>query len=112
MFNFWTVTYLLFVGVIAGLVARLIVPGRDAMGCLFTILSGIVGSFAGGFLAWALFGWGTAMRVPCSRAGSSSRSSGRWGSSSSGASSIVAARRADERRRREADRDVTELTGP
>lgn len=30
MFNFWTVMYLLFVGVVAGFVARLLVPGRDA----------------------------------------------------------------------------------
>ena len=57
MFNFWTVMYLLFVGIVAGFVARLLVPGRDAIGFWLTMLIGIVGSFAGGFLAWALFGW-------------------------------------------------------
>jgi uncharacterized membrane protein YeaQ/YmgE (transglycosylase-associated protein family) len=57
VFNFWTVMYLLFVGVVAGFVARLLVPGRDAIGFWWTVLIGIVGSFAGGFLAWALFGW-------------------------------------------------------
>lgn len=57
MFNFWSVMYLLFIGVVAGFLARLLVPGRDAMGFLATVLLGIVGSFLGGFLAWALFGW-------------------------------------------------------
>ena len=49
--------YLLIVGVLAGLLARLFVPSRDPMGFWWTVLLGIVGSFAGGFLAWALFGW-------------------------------------------------------
>ena len=49
--------YLILVGVIARFVARLLVPGRDAIGFWWTILLGIAGSFAGGFLAWALFGW-------------------------------------------------------
>jgi hypothetical protein len=31
--------------------------GRDAIGFWRTILVGIAGSFAGGFVAWALFGW-------------------------------------------------------
>lgn len=46
---------LLVVGLIAGAIARLLVPGRDPLGCLGTILLGIVGSFVGGFLAWLLF---------------------------------------------------------
>ncbi len=49
--------YLLFVGVVAGFLARLLVPGRDPLGFWKTVLLGIVGSFAGGFAAWALFGW-------------------------------------------------------
>lgn len=57
MFQFWSVMYLLFVGVVAGFLARLFVPGRDPLGFWRTVLLGIVGSFAGGFLAWALFGW-------------------------------------------------------
>lgn len=48
--------YLLVIGIIAGFVARLLVPGPDPMGVLGTILLGIVGSFIGGFLGWALFG--------------------------------------------------------
>jgi len=43
------------VGLIAGALARLIVPGRDPMGILGTILLGVVGSFIGGFLGYVLF---------------------------------------------------------
>jgi uncharacterized membrane protein YeaQ/YmgE (transglycosylase-associated protein family) len=44
---------LIIVGLIAGAIARLLVPGRDRMGILGTILLGIAGSFIGGFL-WNL----------------------------------------------------------
>ena len=46
---------LIIVGLIAGFLARAIVPGRDAMSIPATILLGIVGSFVGGFLADLLF---------------------------------------------------------
>jgi uncharacterized membrane protein YeaQ/YmgE (transglycosylase-associated protein family) len=52
----WLIITLLIVGLIAGAIARLIVPGRDPMGIGGTILLGIVGSFVGGFLGWAIFG--------------------------------------------------------
>lgn len=41
---------LLIVGLIAGAIARLLVPGRDPIGILGTIVLGVVGSFIGGFL--------------------------------------------------------------
>jgi len=44
----------LIVGLLAGLLARALVPGKDSMGILATLLLGIVGSFIGGAL-WALF---------------------------------------------------------
>ncbi len=47
---------LLIVGALAGFVARLLVPGPDPMSILGTILLGVVGSFIGGFIGWALFG--------------------------------------------------------
>ncbi len=50
------ILYLLVVGLIAGAVARFLVPGDDPMGVLGTIVLGIVGSFVGGFLGYALFG--------------------------------------------------------
>ena len=45
-----------FFGLIIGAVARLLVPGRQPMGMLMTMLVGVVGSLAGGLLAWALMG--------------------------------------------------------
>jgi uncharacterized membrane protein YeaQ/YmgE (transglycosylase-associated protein family) len=44
----------LLVGLIAGLLARAIVPGKDSMGILATILLGIVGSFVGTGIAYLL----------------------------------------------------------
>ena len=41
---------LIVIGLIAGAVARLVVPGRDPMGIGGTIVLGIVGSFVGGFI--------------------------------------------------------------
>ncbi len=47
---------LIIVGAIAGFIARALVPGRDPMGVVGTIVLGIVGSFVGGFLGALLFG--------------------------------------------------------
>ncbi|MCD5351823.1 GlsB/YeaQ/YmgE family stress response membrane protein [Kineosporia mesophila] len=47
---------LIIVGLIAGAVARLLVPGRQNMSILTTIVIGIVGSFVGGFLGYLIFG--------------------------------------------------------
>ena len=44
----------LIIGLIAGAVARLLVPGRDPMGVFGTLLLGLVGSIIGGPLAVAL----------------------------------------------------------
>jgi uncharacterized membrane protein YeaQ/YmgE (transglycosylase-associated protein family) len=41
----------LLVGLVAGAVARLVVPGRDPMGVLGTLALGLVGSAVGGLLA-------------------------------------------------------------
>lgn len=38
------------VGLIAGLIARAVVPGDDSMGIIATIVLGMIGSFVGGFL--------------------------------------------------------------
>jgi uncharacterized membrane protein YeaQ/YmgE (transglycosylase-associated protein family) len=46
---------MLIVGLFAGAVARLLVPGRDPIGILGTIVVGVVGSFVGGFLGYVLF---------------------------------------------------------
>jgi uncharacterized membrane protein YeaQ/YmgE (transglycosylase-associated protein family) len=46
---------LLLVGLIAGAVARLLVPGKDSIGLLGTVGVGVVGSFVGGFLQNLIF---------------------------------------------------------
>ena len=46
---------LVVVGLIAGAVARLVVPGRQNISIPMTILLGIIGSFVGGFLANLIF---------------------------------------------------------
>ncbi|RKS80617.1 putative membrane protein YeaQ/YmgE (transglycosylase-associated protein family) [Motilibacter peucedani] len=43
------------VGLIAGALARLIVPGRQSMSIAMTVVLGIVGSLVGGFLGYVLF---------------------------------------------------------
>ena len=48
--------YLLIIGIVAGFLARMLVPGRDAMSTGQTIILGVIGSFVGGFLGWMLFG--------------------------------------------------------
>jgi uncharacterized membrane protein YeaQ/YmgE (transglycosylase-associated protein family) len=45
------IVLLIVIGLIAGALARLLVPGRDPIGLIGTILLGIVGSFVGGFIS-------------------------------------------------------------
>lgn len=49
---FWIV-----LGLIAGTLAKFLMPGRDPAGCLFTIVLGIVGAMLGGLIGTRL-GWG------------------------------------------------------
>jgi len=46
---------IILIGLIAGFLARAIVPGKDSMGLLATIVLGVVGSLVGGFIAYVLF---------------------------------------------------------
>ncbi len=52
----WFILILLFVGVIIGALARLLVPGPDSIGFFGTWLLGVLGSLAGGFLGYVLLG--------------------------------------------------------
>ena len=45
-------------GLIVGLLAKFIMPGKDPGGCIITILIGIAGAFVGGFIG-ARLGIGT-----------------------------------------------------
>jgi uncharacterized membrane protein YeaQ/YmgE (transglycosylase-associated protein family) len=52
--------WMIIIGLIAGALARLIMPGRDPMGIVMTIILGIVGSILGGLVSWAIWGADTA----------------------------------------------------
>ena len=45
------IVWWLIVGLVAGAIARLLVPGRNRMGVLGTVGLGLAGSLVGGFLA-------------------------------------------------------------
>ena len=49
--------YWILLGLVAGTLAKFLVPGRDPSGCIVTIVLGIVGAFIGGFIGTRI-GWG------------------------------------------------------
>jgi len=48
----------LILGLIAGVIAKLILPGRQGGGWIVTLLLGVVGAILGGWLGNAIFGVG------------------------------------------------------
>ena len=49
------ISWIVFGGIV-GAVARLLVPGKQSLSVVLTILLGIAGSFVGGAISWVLFG--------------------------------------------------------
>jgi uncharacterized membrane protein YeaQ/YmgE (transglycosylase-associated protein family) len=47
----------LIIGLIAGGIARLLIPGKQPMGLLMTMILGLVGSVVGGLISTAIFGY-------------------------------------------------------
>ncbi len=45
-------------GLLAGALAKYLMPGRDPSGCIVTVVLGIVGAFIGGLIGTAV-GWGS-----------------------------------------------------
>jgi uncharacterized membrane protein YeaQ/YmgE (transglycosylase-associated protein family) len=43
------------IGLLAGALARLVVPGKQDISIVMTIVLGIIGSFVGGFLGYLIF---------------------------------------------------------
>ena len=52
----------IFFGLIAGIIAKLLMPGRDPGGCIITMLLGILGAFVGGVIFELLTGRPQIMR--------------------------------------------------
>ena len=50
--------YWIVLGLLAGTLAKFLVPGRDPTGCIVTIALGIAGALIGGWIGTRL-GWGT-----------------------------------------------------
>jgi uncharacterized membrane protein YeaQ/YmgE (transglycosylase-associated protein family) len=61
-------------GLIAGAIARFVLPGKQSMSIVMTIVLGVVGSFVGGALSRVVFGGGNGL---FNRPAGSCRSSGR-----------------------------------
>jgi uncharacterized membrane protein YeaQ/YmgE (transglycosylase-associated protein family) len=51
------ILYWVVLGLIAGALAKFLMPGRDPAGCIFTILLGVIGAVVGGWVG-TYFGWG------------------------------------------------------
>jgi uncharacterized membrane protein YeaQ/YmgE (transglycosylase-associated protein family) len=50
----------LIIGLIAGGLARLLIPGKQPMSLLLTLILGLVGSLVGGFISTVIFGYNAA----------------------------------------------------
>jgi uncharacterized membrane protein YeaQ/YmgE (transglycosylase-associated protein family) len=66
----WDLITFLVLGLIAGGVARLLVPGDDPMSVPLTLALGVVGSFVGGFLGRLIFDAGDSVLQPSGIIGS------------------------------------------
>lgn len=53
--SFWNVVWYVIVGLVIGLLARAILPGRQHMGLVVTIVLGVVAAVLGGLLWNAIF---------------------------------------------------------
>ena len=49
--------YLIILGLIAGIIGKFVMPGKDPGGLIITILIGVAGAFLGSFIGQKL-GWG------------------------------------------------------
>lgn len=65
-----TIIGLIVIGFIAGLIARAVVPGKQNLSLLATLVLGVIGSFVGGFLGRLIFGHGSGFVQPSSWIGS------------------------------------------
>lgn len=54
---FWTIISAVIVGLIVGALARLIMPGKQNIGVIMTIVLGVLGSLVGSWVCYNLFGY-------------------------------------------------------
>ncbi|HEY7053447.1 MAG TPA: GlsB/YeaQ/YmgE family stress response membrane protein [Mycobacterium sp.] len=53
----WTIITAIIGGLIIGALARLVMPGKQSIGIVMTILLGIVGSFLGSWICYNIFNY-------------------------------------------------------
>jgi uncharacterized membrane protein YeaQ/YmgE (transglycosylase-associated protein family) len=51
----WSLLCWIVTGLVVGLIARAILPGRQSVGLIMTIVLGVVGAFVGGLISWAIW---------------------------------------------------------
>lgn len=66
----WSLITFLLLGLAAGYIARLLVPGEDPLSLPLTAALGVVGSFVGGFLGRIIFDSGDGIIQPTGIIGS------------------------------------------
>lgn len=54
MVTLWSIITWMVFGLVIGLIARMLYPGRQSMGFFATMILGIIGSLVGGFISWGL----------------------------------------------------------
>lgn len=52
---FWHIIWMLIIGLVVGLIARAIVPGKQSMGWIATTVLGVAGAYVGGTLGSVVF---------------------------------------------------------
>jgi uncharacterized membrane protein YeaQ/YmgE (transglycosylase-associated protein family) len=55
-FSAHSILWILFIGLVIGFIAKLLMPGRDPGGCIITMLIGIAGAFIASYLGQKI-GW-------------------------------------------------------
>ena len=55
---FWAIISWIIIGGLIGLIARAVMPGKQAMGFVMTVILGVVGAIVGGFIGGLLGGDG------------------------------------------------------
>lgn len=55
-FSAHSILWILFIGLVIGAIAKLLMPGKDPGGCIITMLIGIAGSFIASYLGQKV-GW-------------------------------------------------------
>jgi uncharacterized membrane protein YeaQ/YmgE (transglycosylase-associated protein family) len=54
---FWTIISAVIVGLIIGALARLVMPGKQNIGVIMTVVLGVLGSLIGSWVCYNLFGY-------------------------------------------------------